>query len=128
MAAMLAAALTGSTWLMIVTFIFVYMLQNIWRPVLISRIDAHSTKDNGATILSVESQAKSLGAAILAPFIGILVDAARSATRSAARSADGGIEAGVTVFWPIAALGAGLSLIFLVTGFRNASKKKGEKT
>ena len=56
-------------------FVVLAVLQNFWRPVLMSRIDAHSTPEAGATILSVETQSKSLLAMGLAPLIGFCVDA-----------------------------------------------------
>ncbi len=59
----------------IVLFVALAILQNIWRPVLISRFDAQSTPDMGATVLSIEAQAKSLATIIFAPLLGWLVDA-----------------------------------------------------
>ena len=59
---------------MIALFIGLAILQNFWRPVLISRFDAQSTPDMGATVLSIEAQAKSLATIVLAPLLGWLVD------------------------------------------------------
>ena len=59
----------------IILFVALAILQNIWRPVLISRFDAQSTPDMGATVLSIEAQAKSLATIIFAPLLGWLVDA-----------------------------------------------------
>ena len=58
----------------IVLFVGLAILQNFWRPVLISRFDAQSTPDMGATVLSIEAQAKSLATIVLAPLLGWLVD------------------------------------------------------
>ena len=66
---------TGLEFIVIAGFVVLAVLQNFWRPVLISRIDAHSTPEAGATILSVESQGKSVLAMGLAPLIGLCVDA-----------------------------------------------------
>ena len=66
---------TGWEFVVIAGFVVLAVLQNFWRPVLISRIDAHSTPEAGATILSVESQGKSVIAMVLAPLIGLCVDA-----------------------------------------------------
>ena len=66
---------TGWEFIVIAGFVVLAVLQNFWRPVLISRIDAHSTPEAGATILSVESQGKSVLAMGLAPLIGFCVDA-----------------------------------------------------
>ena len=65
---------TGREFIVIAGFVVLSVLQNFWRPVLISRIDAHSTPEAGATILSVESQGKSVLAMVLAPLIGFSVD------------------------------------------------------
>lgn len=66
---------TGWEFIVIAGFVVLAVLQNFWRPVLISRINAHSTPEAGATILSVESQGKSFLAMGLAPLIGFCVDA-----------------------------------------------------
>ncbi len=78
--ALIYAALAWGLWtgwesVVIAGFVALAVLQNFWRPVLISRIDAHSTPEAGATILSVETQAKSILAMALAPTIGLCVDA-----------------------------------------------------
>ena len=65
---------TGWESIVIAGFVALAVLQNFWRPVLISRIDAHSTPEAGATILSVEAQSKSVLAMGLAPLIGLCVD------------------------------------------------------
>ncbi len=77
--ALIYAALAWGLWtgwdsVVIAGFVALAVLQNFWRPVLISRIDAHSTPEAGATILSVETQAKSILAMVLAPLIGLFVD------------------------------------------------------
>ena len=59
----------------IVLFVALAILQNIWRPILISRFDAQSTPDMGATVMSIEAQAKSLATIFFAPLLGWLVDA-----------------------------------------------------
>ncbi len=81
----------------IVIFIALHLLQNLFRPMHISRFETHADADQGATILSVESQAKSLAAMVLAPLLGWLVD-----------GASGG-------FWPVGAIGAGLALAMIVS-------------
>ena len=58
----------------IVLFIGLAILQNFWRPGLISRFNAQSTPEMSATILSIEAQSKSLATIILAPLLGLLVD------------------------------------------------------
>ena len=73
------AILAAACWwelhsLIIVVFIALAMLQNVWRPLLMARFDAHTTSANSATILSVESQCKSGGAFLLAPVFGYCAD------------------------------------------------------
>lgn len=58
----------------IVLFVGLAILQNFWRPGLISRFNEQSTPEMGATILSIEAQSKSLAIIILAPLLGWLVD------------------------------------------------------
>ena len=58
----------------IVLFVGLAILQNFWRPGLISRFNAQSTPEMGATILSIEAQSKSLATIMLAPLLGLLVD------------------------------------------------------
>ena len=59
---------------LIVLFVGLAILQNFWRPGLISRFNAQSTPEMSATILSIEAQSKSLATIILAPLLGLLVD------------------------------------------------------
>ncbi len=83
-------------------FILLNLLQNLFRPMHISRFDSHSDEHQGATILSVESQSKGLAAMVLAPLLGWLVDAAS-------------VSGSPGAFWPIGVLGAVLGLIMVVT-------------
>ena len=75
---------------MITGFLALYILQNLWRPVLISRFDAHSSEARGATVLSIESQAKSAATMVFAPLMGAAVDFVKSR------------QIGVSEFWPVA--------------------------
>lgn len=60
--------------LAVVCFMGVHIAQSLWRPLLVSRIDALSEQQLGATVLSVESQARSLACIILAPLLGVSID------------------------------------------------------
>ena len=91
--------------LIIVGFVLLHVLQDLWRPVLISRFDSHGTESQGATLLSVENQAKSLGTMLLAPILGVAVDLSC------------GFGA-VGSFWPVAAAG-----IVIALGFRVSAPK-----
>lgn len=91
-------------WVIIVGYVILYSLQNIWRPVLISRFDSYSEEGKGATILSIESQAKSIATMAFAPIIGLLVDLTRKN------------QIGAGPFWPIALIGCLLAILFFATG------------
>ncbi|MCK5131301.1 MAG: MFS transporter [Candidatus Sabulitectum sp.] len=58
----------------IVVFILLELIQNLWRPMQVSRFDHVSPGNRRATVLSIESQAKSFSAMIYAPVLGLLVD------------------------------------------------------
>ncbi|MDD5724098.1 MAG: MFS transporter [Syntrophales bacterium] len=94
-------------YLAIIGFILLYVMQNLWRPILISRFDAYATETRGATVLSIESQAKSASTTLLAPLLGITVDFATT------HGFGGG-------FWPVAAAGAIVALIILTTNRKSA--------
>ena len=51
------------------------VLQNLWKPVYLERVDAASDAQLGATVLSVEGQAKALAVVLFAPALGAAVDA-----------------------------------------------------
>ncbi len=93
-------------YLAIIGFILLYVMQNLWRPILISRFDAYASETHGATVLSIESQAKSASTALVAPILGIAVDFVTT----------GGFGGG---FWPVAAAGALVALIVLSTNGRS---------
>ncbi len=86
----------------VIGFIVLALLQNLWRPILISRFDAYASETRGATVLSIESQAKSVSTMVIAPILGILVDFFQ-------RQGVGG------EFWPVAAVAAVVTLIVLLS-------------
>jgi MFS family permease len=102
LAAMVPAMYLAIHWVMIVGFVALYILQNLWRPVLISRFDAHSDEAKGATILSIETQAKSVATMVIAPPLGFAIDTAQTH------------GVGKSPFWPLAVLGAGVALLFIL--------------
>ncbi len=87
---------------MICGFVFLHVLHNCWRPVLISRFDRCSSERKKATVLSIESQAKSFATIIAAPLLGLAVDLVR-------HNNIGG------EYWPIGVLGLVVSLYCLLT-------------
>jgi MFS family permease len=74
-AAGLLGTLVGWTGVAIACFIFLSGLQNVWRPILIGRVAHRADEKSMATVLSVESQATSIGIAIVSPLLGLAVDA-----------------------------------------------------
>lgn len=66
--------LANTLWLSIICFILIFNLQNVVRPIMTARYDDLSASEEQATILSVESQANSVGIFILAPLLGHLAD------------------------------------------------------
>ncbi|MFC1713023.1 MFS transporter [Candidatus Poribacteria bacterium] len=83
-------------YVVIVFFVFLAIMQNFWRPLLISRINAHSTPEMGATVLSIESQAKSFATMLIAPVLGWLVDITGA-------------------FWPVGVFGAVIATLIVIT-------------
>ena len=113
---LIPATLCGIHALIIVGFMALTVMQNVWRPVLISRFDAHSHHAKKATILSIESQAKSVSTMIVAPLLGYAIDLVKSH----------GISAPGGEFWPIGVLGALVALGFFLTAGRGAAKRNEE--
>jgi len=88
-------------------FVFLYIIQNFWRPVLVSRVDRQSAESHRATVLSIESQAKSVATMVAAPLLGLAVDYIQKRDPAVG-------------FWPVGVLGAAVALVFLVTARRGA--------
>jgi predicted MFS family arabinose efflux permease len=93
---------------MIALFVALAVLENFWRPVLISRFNAHSTPDMTATVLSIESQSKSVATIVLAPLLGWTVDL-------------------VGGFWTIGVVGTVIAAAIILTGLSlNVQEKQHE--
>lgn len=94
-------------------FMLMHVVHNLWRPILISRFDVYGDESQGASLLSIESQAQRVSTMILAPLLGLAVD-------WVTRTGHGG------PFWPIGAAGVIFSLAFLVTASpRDPAPRKG---
>ncbi|MBF0367010.1 MAG: MFS transporter [Oligoflexia bacterium] len=61
-------------WISIVAFVVIFNLQNIMRPIMTARYDDLAQSEEQATVLSIESQANSVGIFLFAPMIGYLAD------------------------------------------------------
>jgi len=88
----------------IVGFVALAVVQNLWRPIQIGRIGDRTESASTATVLSIESQLKSGFVALAAPLLGFLVD-------SVAQVAP---HAPALRFLPVGALGVAAALIVLV--------------
>lgn len=104
--AVFALALVAGWWevtaALIVAFVLMHVLQDMWRPVLMARFDGYGDEGQAATVLSIESQAQRFATMLLAPLIGLAIDSTQS-------SGFGG------PFWPIGAVGLVVGLLVLVT-------------
>ena len=83
-------------------FVLIYLVQNFWHPILISRFDEHASEARGATVLSIESQAQSVAIMIIAPVLGLAVDYLKNGQFGGE-------------FWPIGAFGAAIALFAYLT-------------
>ena len=92
-AVMTVALFFGALWAAILAFVLLELARNLWRPILITRVDNETDATMGATMLSIESQSKAAGTLVLAPLAGLAVD-----TLSAGPAQPG--------FWVVGAMGA----------------------
>ena len=67
---------TGYQWLALITFILLFSAENIRRPVCVSRIAGEAGSAPLATVISTDSQMKSLFAAVISPVVGFFADIA----------------------------------------------------
>lgn len=91
----------------ILGFFSLAVLRNLWRPILVARFDSHSEPEIGATLLSVESQAKSLATMVLAPLVGLAID-----------HVNRGLSPDERTYWPVALVGLVVTATILMTGAR----------
>lgn len=78
------------------------ILQNIWRPILISRFNQYADPNQGATVLSIESQSQRMATFLIAPLVGWAID----------HVAVNGLPGS---FWPIGVAGAVAAIIILTS-------------
>jgi MFS family permease len=84
----------------VLSFVALTVLQNVWRPILVSRYDEHADPGRGATVLSIESQAQRLATFVVAPLAGLAIDAASRGS-------------GHSQLWPIGLIGATAALLVI---------------
>ncbi len=58
----------------IIAYILYYVIQNLWRPILVAQYDDYAASSEQATILSIESQTKTVGITVIAPVAGYMAD------------------------------------------------------
>lgn len=58
----------------IIAYVLYYLIQNLWRPILVAQYDDYAESSEQATILSIESQTKTAGIMLIAPLAGYLAD------------------------------------------------------
>lgn len=95
--------LGGVGWLAVLVFVALGLFQNLWRPIHIGRFDRDGDERRAATLLSIESQASSLAAALWAPLIGWLID---HLTSHAAATP-------LTALWPVCLAGMPMLTVVL---------------
>lgn len=113
---MLLGELTTIFALSIAAFVLLAVAQNIWRPIFLSRLDA-ATDGSSAVTLSLESQARRTATMVLAPVFGAAIDATQANP-----------EAQAGDYWPIAAIGAALTLAMLLRSCRPTSQPEHDKS
>jgi MFS family permease len=107
---LLVGELTQVITISITAFVLLHVAQNLWRPILISRIDSATGHANSAVTLSVESQARRMATIVLAPLFGFAIDATSRGDAS---------QAGI--YWPIAVVGAMMAIVMRLTGRKVAT-------
>ena len=109
-ATLAAGVVAGAGFLAVGAFVVLAVLENSWRPILVSRFAEHADASKMATVLSIESQARSLFSAALAPLVGLAVDAMG---RLAGPAGGGDLR-----FLPIGVAGMVIASLMLATGRR----------
>jgi MFS family permease len=70
----LRGMIPGATGVAVLGFFLLVLVENIWRPLFLDRLDEVADSTYGAAILSVEAQFSSLGVMMGAPIIGKIAD------------------------------------------------------
>jgi hypothetical protein len=105
---MAGAIFVGLSPLVIMAFVLLAVFQNFWRPILVSRVASHAESAQTATVLSIESQVRSLFVAVVAPLLGWSIDLMTAGYPDLR-------------FLPIAMLGLFISIVRLASSRRSGS-------
>lgn len=104
-AVLLGGSLAGASAIVIAAFVVLHASQSLWRPLIISRFDAHSDERQGATVLSIESQSQRIATMIVAPVLGWTIDRLGGADE-------------ISDLWPIGVVGLAISGCFVLARSR----------
>jgi len=116
-----AGATAGLVALVAAAFVALAVAQNFWRPILIGRIADQADPSRTATILSIESQAKSLFAAFIAPLLGLAVDNLPRLADVLSSGWGRAIETTPTAqFGPVGLVGAAIAAVAVLSSRHNA--------
>lgn len=116
---LLGSATPWGVGLVIVAFVALHAMEAVWRPIMISRFDDAGPEHQGATLLSIESQAHSISTMVLAPVVGALMDRV-----TAHAEASPGF---VPMWWPIGVLGVLVGVTFWRRGVREFGRGDSER-
>lgn len=95
---------------LIVVFVLLDVLQNLWRPLQLGRLDTYGREEQGALLLSIESQMRRVSTVVMAPVMGLSVDLV------VAHNLGG-------PFWPVGLFGVVVTLLFLMTGLKTVKNR-----
>jgi len=114
-AALFFALMAGASYFqidlgLIVVFVLLDALQNIWRPVQFGRLDTFGREEHGALLLSIESQMRRAATMVMAPLMGLAVD-------TVVAHKIGG------PFWPVGLFGLAVTVVFLLTGLKTSRQR-----
>lgn len=70
----LRAKMAGAIGIAVLGFVLLTLLENVWRPLFMDRLDDVSDSSYGSAVLSVEAQFQSLGIMVCAPLVGKMAD------------------------------------------------------
>jgi MFS family permease len=128
--ALAAGVAIGRPSVAIAAFVLLSILQNFWRPILIGRVADRTDPERTATVLSIESQAKALFAAVMAPLLGLAVDFILRA--APLLGAEPGKLPDTLRFLPVGLAGVAVAVVMLATAPREdsppaAAKNEGDE-
>ena len=119
-ACILCGCLAGWQLMVIVGLVALIVTQNLWRPILIGRIDEHGESSHAATLLSLESQSQRLATMALAPLVGLAIDWTASRIDAVESSTANAYSS--LALWPVGALGLA-SATFILILYRKRSSQ-----